>query len=80
MILVTHGIIGGAVVALLPTHPVIGVTLAFASHFAFDAIPHWDYKIYSQSIHPDFRENFDLIKISFWTFFALEAMDWRVSC
>ncbi len=53
MILSTHAVVGAAIAELLPTHPVVAVTLAFASHFAFDAIPHWDYQIYSSSINPD---------------------------
>jgi len=43
MILATHAVVGGAIMKLLPHHPVAGLFLAFASHFALDAIPHWDY-------------------------------------
>ncbi|WP_377827412.1 hypothetical protein ACFKHW_21000 [Bradyrhizobium lupini] len=31
--------------ALFPSHPVLVAIAAFASHFAIDAIPHWDYPI-----------------------------------
>lgn len=33
----------GAVIALFISRPEIAVPLAFLSHFAADAIPHWDY-------------------------------------
>jgi hypothetical protein len=48
MTLTTHAIVGAAIAASMPNHPVIGFTLAFASHFILDAIPHWDYKLSSQ--------------------------------
>jgi hypothetical protein len=45
MILCTHAIVGGAVASLFPTHPVLVAVAGFASHFAIDAIPHWDYPL-----------------------------------
>lgn len=39
--------------SLVPTHPLIGLVLAFASHFVLDAIPHWDYPIRSASVNPN---------------------------
>jgi hypothetical protein len=50
--LTAHGIVGGAIVSLMPAHPVLGLCLAFASHFLLDAIPHWDYPIRSDSVNP----------------------------
>jgi hypothetical protein len=47
MILTTHAIVGGAIASLIPTHPVLAVAGGFASHFAIDAIPHWDYPLHS---------------------------------
>jgi len=47
MILSTHAIVGGAIASLLPSHPVLAVAAGFASHFAIDAIPHWDYQVRS---------------------------------
>ena len=47
MILSTHAIVGGAIASLLPSHPVLAVAAGFASHFAIDAIPHWDYPLRS---------------------------------
>jgi hypothetical protein len=53
MILCTHAIVGGAVASFLPSHPASAFLLGFASHFALDAIPHWDYPIRSSSINPN---------------------------
>ncbi len=47
MVLSTHALIGSALATLIPTYPVAGFLLAVASHFATDAIPHWDYKLRS---------------------------------
>jgi hypothetical protein len=59
--LTTHGIVGGAIVSLMPTYPMLGLCLAFASHFALDAIPHLDYPIRSACADPDIgaRMRFD---------------------
>ncbi len=70
MILVTHAVVGAAIVAAMPNHPVLGITLAFASHFAMDTIPHWDYKIYSDSINPKVGGK----KISLNKYLALDAV------
>ncbi len=53
MTLTTHAIVGGAIVSLMPVHPLLGVCMAFASHFLLDAIPHWDYPIRSASVNPE---------------------------
>jgi hypothetical protein len=45
MILSTHAVVGGAIASLCPSHPVLVAVAAFASHFAIDAIPHWDYPL-----------------------------------
>src|ERR1700757_1361340 len=50
MILSTHAIVGGAIASLLPSHPVLVSVAGFASHFAIDAIPHWDYPLRSISL------------------------------
>jgi hypothetical protein len=50
MILSTHAIVGGAIASLFPSHPVAVVAAGFASHFAIDAIPHWDYPLRSISV------------------------------
>ena len=49
MILSTHAVVGGAIDSLLPSHPALAAAAAFASHFAIDAIPHWDYPLRSIS-------------------------------
>jgi hypothetical protein len=50
--LTTHAVVGAAIVSIMPAHPLLGLSLAFASHFLLDAIPHWDYPIRSPSVHP----------------------------
>jgi len=49
MILSTHAIVGGAIVSFFPSDPTLAAAAAFASHFAIDAIPHWDYPLRSIS-------------------------------
>jgi hypothetical protein len=53
MILSTHAVAGAALASLLPSHPTIVVVAGFASHFAMDAIPHWDYPLRSISLKPN---------------------------
>src|ERR1700682_2406054 len=60
MILTTHAIVGGALASLFPTHPIVAVAAGFASHFAIDAIPHWDYPLRSISLTPGARNNLRL--------------------
>lgn len=50
MILSTHAIVGGAIASFFPSHPALAVLAGFASHFAIDAIPHWDYPLQSISV------------------------------
>jgi hypothetical protein len=50
MILSTHAIVGGAIASLVPDHPLLALIAAFASHFAIDAIPHWDYPLPSIAV------------------------------
>jgi len=52
MILSTHAIVGGAIASLFPSHPALVVAAGFASHFAIDAIPHWDYPLQAISVGP----------------------------
>ncbi|OSJ17511.1 hypothetical protein BST63_08475 [Bradyrhizobium canariense] len=52
MILSTHAVVGGAVASLFPSHPVLVAVAAFASHFAIDAIPHWDYPLQAITLKP----------------------------
>lgn len=53
MTLGTHAVVGGAVAAIFPSHPIIAFVAGFASHFILDAIPHWDYKLLSKYSNPD---------------------------
>ena len=58
MILSTHAIVGAAIASFLPSEPwapFAAAALGFASHFAIDAIPHWDYPIRSAAIRPQSR-------------------------
>jgi hypothetical protein len=57
MILSTHAIVGGAVASLFPSQPILVALAGFASHFAIDAIPHWDYPLRSIAVgrHADNR-------------------------
>jgi hypothetical protein len=50
MTLTTHAIVGAALASFLTASPLAAAALAFASHFALDAIPHWDYPIASVSV------------------------------
>jgi hypothetical protein len=52
MILSTHAIVGGALGSLFPSYPIAAFALGVASHFAIDAIPHWDYPLQSISVAP----------------------------
>lgn len=47
MILTTHAVIGAVAASMVPGHPALAFGLAFASHFVFDAIPHWHYRVRS---------------------------------
>lgn len=46
MILTPHAIVGAAIVNIFPDHPVIGFSLAFASHYLLDLIPHKEYHLH----------------------------------
>jgi hypothetical protein len=52
MILSTHAVVGGAFASLIPSHPVLAFAAGVASHFAIDAVPHWDYPLRSISVKP----------------------------
>jgi hypothetical protein len=53
VILSTHAIVGAAVASLMPDHPALAFACGVASHFAIDAIPHWDYPLRAISIKPN---------------------------
>jgi hypothetical protein len=52
MILSTHAVVGAALASFVPSHPFAAFVIGFASHFALDAIPHWDYPIKSRLVNP----------------------------
>lgn len=45
MILTAHAAAGAAIAATFKSNPWLGLALAFLSHFALDAVPHWHYPI-----------------------------------
>jgi hypothetical protein len=61
MTLTTHAIAGAAIASIMPHHPLAGFTIAFASHFVLDAIPHWDYRLSSQKSDSGNRMNDDMV-------------------
>jgi hypothetical protein len=61
MTLTTHAIVGAAVASIVPSQPVLGFVLGFASHFAIDSIPHWAEGDYLRSI--DRKEKGDSLSI-----------------
>lgn len=61
MILVTHAIIGAAAASMVPEYPVLAFGLGFASHFVFDAIPHWHYRVRSIQKNKHDRMKNDMI-------------------
>jgi hypothetical protein len=52
VILSTHAIVGAAIASLMPNHPALAFASGIASHFAIDAIPHWDYPLRSITLKP----------------------------
>ena len=58
MILTTHAITGAAVASLNPTRPISGFFAGVVLHFILDAIPHWEYRIHSDSINPGIGSTF----------------------
>lgn len=57
MILSVHATFGAAIASLIPSHPVLGFALGFASHLALDAIPHKDYDLISAEFNPEKKES-----------------------
>lgn len=44
MLLAPHALVGAAIAATVP-NPILGLLLAFLSHFLLDRVPHWEYSI-----------------------------------
>lgn len=61
MTLTTHAIIGGTLAGALAPNPVVAVAVAFLSHFALDAIPHWDYQLQSNKNNGNSSPIVDLV-------------------
>ena len=75
MILSTHAIVGGALASLFPSHPVLVVAAGFASHFAIDAIPHWDYPLQAISVKPAAGRRALNLDRRLWVDLSLIALD-----
>lgn len=54
--LFTHTVIGTAAAGLVAGNPVLGFGLALGSHYLSDVVPHWEYKLITKSLDPDFEE------------------------
>ena len=61
MTLTTHALVGAAAASLIPYSPTLALTAGFMSHFAIDAIPHWDYKIKSLQGDPKHPLKADMV-------------------
>ena len=75
MILSTHAIVGGAIASLSPSHPVLVAIAGFASHFAIDAIPHWDYPLQAISLRPAADSRALNLDRRLWVDLTLIALD-----
>ena len=75
MILSTHAIVGGAIASLFPSHPVLVATAGFVSHFAIDAIPHWDYPLQAISLRPAADSRALNLDRRLWVDLTLIALD-----
>ncbi len=71
MTLTSHAIVGAAIASFFPQDPALGFTLAFASHFALDAVPHFDYRIESASINPRYGAKMKYDKALLHDFFRI---------
>ena len=60
MILATHVIIGAGLASFFPNNFVMAFAVSFASHFALDIIPHWDYELLSQTKNKENRLEEDI--------------------
>ena len=60
MTLTTHAIIGAAFAQVFPDRPVTAFCVGFVSHFAADALPHWDYQLKSRKADPNNYLNSDM--------------------
>lgn len=45
MILTPHALVGAALANSFPSHPALGLTFAFLSHYLLDIIPHAEYSL-----------------------------------
>lgn len=60
MILTSHAIVGVAAASVFPSHPILAFSVAIASHYIVDAIPHWEYDLLSSKKDRDNPLNNDI--------------------
>lgn len=69
MVLMSHTVVGVAAASLFPASPVFAFSVAVASHFALDVIPHWNY------VPPIFIESSDSKKKKWLKTFSYTGLD-----
>jgi hypothetical protein len=78
MTLTTHAVVGAAAASLFPEHPYLAFTAGFASHFALDALPHWDYGHYLSSMRWDAQKRMHtdmVVGRAFWRDLSIIGAD-----
>jgi hypothetical protein len=78
MTLTTHALAGVVAASFFPDKPILAFVAGFASHFAIDSLPHYDYSEYLPSFVRD--ENSPLNNVMqrgayFWRDMAIIALD-----
>ena len=61
MVLATHAVVGTIIATSITKDPVLAFSIAFATHFALDHIPHWDYSLYSLKEDKENHFNHDMV-------------------
>jgi len=69
----THALVGAAIGTFLPSEPALAAALGFCSHFALDAIPHWDYPLRSASLTPGRRSPMRLDRVLLFDLLVIGA-------
>lgn len=57
MTLTTHALVGAAAASFFPAYPYAAFAAGFVSHFAIDALPHYDYGEYLRALRWDEANN-----------------------
>jgi hypothetical protein len=75
MTLFTHTIVGTTAASFVTGNPVLGFGLALGSHYVSDMIPHWEYKLRTKSLDPDFEEKITWTDKNLWVDIAKLTVD-----